>query len=173
MPEGLTFTNSPILPPNSVFMCFVWIWEQTVIISLHNIDWFSYLGVFTAGYELNLEIMFRFISVQMRNLQSEEFRRKFLLSVWIRSEIQQPHIQPTALLPSFCPRFRSLASAFKISRFAQNWLVMAIIASFEVMFGKYTITSPYTLGFDPKGVHVSFFMNKVAQKQDFLPVFPS
>ena len=25
--------------PHSVFMCFVWIWEQTVIISLHSINW--------------------------------------------------------------------------------------------------------------------------------------
>ena len=25
--------------PHSVFMCFVWIWEQTAIISLYNIDW--------------------------------------------------------------------------------------------------------------------------------------
>ena len=26
----------------AVFMCFVWIWEQTAIISLYNIDWFFY-----------------------------------------------------------------------------------------------------------------------------------
>jgi hypothetical protein len=25
--------------PHSVFMCFVWIWEQTAIISLYSIDW--------------------------------------------------------------------------------------------------------------------------------------
>jgi len=25
--------------PHSVFMCFVWIWEQTAIISLNNINW--------------------------------------------------------------------------------------------------------------------------------------
>jgi hypothetical protein len=25
--------------PHSVFMCFVWIWEQTAIISLYNINW--------------------------------------------------------------------------------------------------------------------------------------
>jgi hypothetical protein len=22
------------------YLCFVWIWEQTAIISLHNIEWF-------------------------------------------------------------------------------------------------------------------------------------
>jgi len=25
--------------PHSVFMCFVWIWEQTAIISLYSISW--------------------------------------------------------------------------------------------------------------------------------------
>jgi len=25
--------------PHSVFMCFVWIWEQTAIISRYNINW--------------------------------------------------------------------------------------------------------------------------------------
>jgi hypothetical protein len=25
--------------PQSIFMCFVWIWEQTAIISLYSINW--------------------------------------------------------------------------------------------------------------------------------------
>ena len=35
---GLTFTNSTFCP-HSVFVCFVWFWEQTAIISLYNINW--------------------------------------------------------------------------------------------------------------------------------------
>ena len=35
---SLTFNNSTFFP-NSVFMCFVWIWEQTAIISLYSINW--------------------------------------------------------------------------------------------------------------------------------------
>jgi hypothetical protein len=35
---GLTFNNSTFCP-HSVFMCFVWISEQTAIISLYNINW--------------------------------------------------------------------------------------------------------------------------------------
>ena len=35
---GLTFSNSTFCP-HTVFMCFVWIWEQTAIISLYNINW--------------------------------------------------------------------------------------------------------------------------------------
>jgi len=36
--ELLTFNNSTFCP-HSVFMCFVWIWEQTAIISLYSINW--------------------------------------------------------------------------------------------------------------------------------------
>jgi len=35
---NLTFNNSTFCP-HSVFMCFVWISEQTAIISLYNINW--------------------------------------------------------------------------------------------------------------------------------------
>jgi hypothetical protein len=35
---SLTFNNSPFCP-HSVFMCFVWISEQTAIISLYNFNW--------------------------------------------------------------------------------------------------------------------------------------
>ena len=35
---SLTFTNSTFCP-HSAFMCFVWIWEQTAIISLYSINW--------------------------------------------------------------------------------------------------------------------------------------
>ena len=35
---SLTFSN-PTFCPHSVFMCFVWISEQTAIISLYNINW--------------------------------------------------------------------------------------------------------------------------------------
>jgi hypothetical protein len=34
---NLTFNNSTFFP-HSVFACFVWIWEQTAIISLYNIN---------------------------------------------------------------------------------------------------------------------------------------
>jgi hypothetical protein len=35
---SLTFNNSTSCP-HTVFMCFVWIWEQTAIISLYSINW--------------------------------------------------------------------------------------------------------------------------------------
>jgi len=36
--EHVTFSSSTFCP-HSLFMCFVWIWEQTAIISLYNINW--------------------------------------------------------------------------------------------------------------------------------------
>ena len=38
VPPGLTFTNSTFCS-HSVFMCFVWISEQTAIIFLYSINW--------------------------------------------------------------------------------------------------------------------------------------
>jgi hypothetical protein len=37
VPPGLTFSNSTFCP-HSVFMCFVWVSEQTAIISLYGIN---------------------------------------------------------------------------------------------------------------------------------------
>ena len=39
---SLTFNNS-MFCPHSVLMCFVWIWEQTVIISLYSINWLVFI----------------------------------------------------------------------------------------------------------------------------------
>ena len=39
---SLTFSNSTFCP-HSVFMCFVWIAEQTAIISLYNINWLVFV----------------------------------------------------------------------------------------------------------------------------------
>ena len=39
---SLTFTNSTFCP-HSVFMCFVWIWEQTAIISLYSTNWLVFI----------------------------------------------------------------------------------------------------------------------------------
>ena len=36
--------------PHSVFMCFVWIWEQTAIISLYSIDWLVFITEMQCGY---------------------------------------------------------------------------------------------------------------------------
>ena len=42
VPTGLTLTYSTFCP-HSAFMCFVWIWEQTAIISLYSINWLVFI----------------------------------------------------------------------------------------------------------------------------------
>jgi hypothetical protein len=42
VPRGLTFSNSTFCP-HSVFTCFVWISEQTAIISLYSINWLVFI----------------------------------------------------------------------------------------------------------------------------------
>jgi len=39
---SLTFNNCTFCP-HTVFMCFMWIWEQTAIISLYIIDWLVFI----------------------------------------------------------------------------------------------------------------------------------
>ena len=39
---SLTFNNCTFCP-HTVFICFVWIWEQTAIISLYNINWLVFI----------------------------------------------------------------------------------------------------------------------------------
>jgi len=42
VPPALTLINSTFRP-HSAFMCFVWIWEQTAIISLYSINWLVFI----------------------------------------------------------------------------------------------------------------------------------
>jgi hypothetical protein len=42
VPPSLTFKHSTFCP-HTVFVCFVWISEQTVIISLYNINWLVFI----------------------------------------------------------------------------------------------------------------------------------
>jgi len=55
-PPNLTFKISAFRPI-IVFLCFVWIPEQTTIISLYSINWLVYKAetlVFTAQYRLDI-----------------------------------------------------------------------------------------------------------------------
>jgi hypothetical protein len=59
-------TSNPTFDSHSVFVCFVWISEQTAIISLYNIKltgFYNRDGVFTARYGLSLYIKFMLILV--------------------------------------------------------------------------------------------------------------
>jgi len=42
-PSDIIFFLNSTFCPHSVFMCFVWIWEQTAIIFLYNINWLVFI----------------------------------------------------------------------------------------------------------------------------------
>jgi len=44
---GLTFNNSTFCPHSCIYV-FVWIWEQTAIISLYNLNWLVYITRFNS-----------------------------------------------------------------------------------------------------------------------------
>jgi hypothetical protein len=75
-------------------MCFVWISEQTAIISLHNIDWLVFFKtetMFTARYELGLYIeQKRFVFNELISIWAYNLckRREILSRFWNYSHIQ-------------------------------------------------------------------------------------
>jgi hypothetical protein len=79
---SLTLTN-PLSAHTAVFMCFVWISEQTAIISLHNINWLVfitetecvYCAVGTRYSDLSL-INFASHSPAMRFVRTNGYTRK-------------------------------------------------------------------------------------------------
>jgi hypothetical protein len=62
---SLTFNNSTFCPIQTVFMCFVWISEQTANISLYNINWLVCITVTECVYcaVRTAPLYFRLISV--------------------------------------------------------------------------------------------------------------
>jgi hypothetical protein len=64
--DQVEHSDIPRSAHTAVFIWFVWIWEQTAIISLYSINWLVFCnrdGVFVARYGLNLFIQFRLIIV--------------------------------------------------------------------------------------------------------------
>ena len=71
--DGIFIYNSTFCP-HSVFMCFVWIWEQTAIISLYSINWLVFIteteSVYCAVWAECLNIIVVVIS-QWRGTQQD------------------------------------------------------------------------------------------------------
>ena len=63
----------------AVFMCFVWIWEQTAITSLYTINWLVCIIKFTARYGLDIYIYIYIIRVNfsIKRLTATSFRPNY------------------------------------------------------------------------------------------------
>jgi hypothetical protein len=77
LPPGLTPTNSTFWPHN-VFMCFVWISEQTTIISLYSINWLVFITETECVY----------CAVRTESLNNSTFcpHSVFMCFVWISEQ---------------------------------------------------------------------------------------
>jgi hypothetical protein len=73
------FNNSTFCP-HSVFMCFVWIWEQTAIISLYSINWLGFVTVMECVYcAVRTGSLYK---IQVNLGQKKSYRRKSLCCIW-------------------------------------------------------------------------------------------
>ena len=88
---SLAFNNSTFRP-HSVFMCFVWISQQTAIISLYNINWLVFIT----------EKMNVYCAVRTGSLYTASFN------------IQQFYVLPTQCIYVFCVDLRTNSHYFPI-----------------------------------------------------------
>jgi len=90
-------------------LCFVWIWEQTAIISLHSINWLVFITeiVFTTRYGLNLCLLYIIPSKSSGHCMYRQFN------------IQQFYVLPTQCIYEFCVHLRTEI----ISLYSINWPV--------------------------------------------------
>jgi len=80
---SVTFNNSSF-SPRSVFMCFVWIWEQTAIISLYSINWLVfitetwcvYCAVRTGSFYIYIYIYIYIVEVNLKSWMAEAISRR-------------------------------------------------------------------------------------------------
>ena len=109
VPPGLTFSKSTFYP-RTVFIYFMWIWEQTAIISLYSIDWLVFITetecVYCAvrtGY-LNVTWVICFIWIWEQTaiislysinwLVFRHFRKIAKSSYWLRHVCPSPPVRP-------------------------------------------------------------------------------
>ena len=98
VPPGLTFNNSTFCP-HSVFMCFVWIWEQTAIISLYSINWLVFITKTECVYCAVRTGFTCFIYINPSKPSGHYMYRQF--------NTQQFYVLPTQCIYVFCVDLRT------------------------------------------------------------------
>jgi len=88
---SLTFNNSTFCP-HTVFMCFVWIWEQTAIISLYTINWLVYItkpkSVYCAVQTLSINAVRLYLALNGHTMAQAIIRRPFTWEALLRFRIR-------------------------------------------------------------------------------------
>jgi len=96
--------------PHSVFMCFVWIWEQTAIITLYSINWLVCINETECVYcAVRTGTLYK---IQNPLKPSDHY-------MYHQFNIQQFYVLPTQRIYVFCVDLRTAI----ISLYNINWLV--------------------------------------------------
>ena len=131
----LTFKDSTFCP-HSVFVCFVWIWEQTAIISLYSINWLVcitetecvYCAVRTGS--LNVTQVIPCVKVLGFNQGKFADYEPSGHYMYHQFNIQQLYVMPTQCIYVFCVDLRKKTAI--ISLYSINWLIF--IAETECVY---------------------------------------
>ena len=105
VPPDLTFNNSAFCP-HSVFMCFVWISEQTAIISLHVINLLVAISETECVY-----CAVRTGSMCITNITPSKPIGHYM---YRQFNIQQFYVLPTPCIYVFCMDLRTKSDYFRI-----------------------------------------------------------
>jgi len=98
---SLTFTDSTFCP-HSVFLCFVWISEQTAIISLYNINWLVFVTETECVY---CAVRTKFLCINNPLKPNGHY-------IYHQFNIQQFHLLPTHCIYVFCVDLRTNSHYF-------------------------------------------------------------
>ena len=138
--------------PANVFMCFVWISEQTAIISLYNINWLDCITEMECVY----------CAVRTGYL------RIFMCFVWISEQ--------TAIISLYninwlvcIPERECVYCAVRTEALCKIQVNLSL-SGCVCLSGLVAGIPPRSTGFDPRQVHVRFVVYNVTQGEDFLRV---
>ena len=119
---SLTFNNSTFCP-HSVFMCFVWISEQTAIISLYSINWLVFIteteSVYCAVRTVYLNI------IQIKFMFELLVSQALLMCAWTQTRVQFRTVEGI---------YRILVPDVPVSWDIFAWLCQDLIIPFFVVY---------------------------------------
>jgi hypothetical protein len=94
-----------VLPTQCIYTFFVWIWEQTAIISLYNINWLVFITE-TESFYCAVRTGFCVMYINPSKLNGHYMYRQF--------NIQQFYVLPTQSIYVFCVDLRTNSDYFPI-----------------------------------------------------------
>jgi len=129
---SLTFNNSTFCP-HSVFMCFVWISEQTAIISLYNINWLVFVTQPQCVYcAVRTEALYVIqanspCSVPVQSADIRYARRHIRTAVSPKSLFPSPGSITFSYMLQLASRLATLLQFMSVQTFLLHWMLKSHI----------------------------------------------